>query len=260
MQGPKPGDAEPLSPHLASTAAVGARQGNDTAAPVAATEDEIENNSAATNSPINSHMYAGYSEDGVGEEASMKGSGSSSAAQVEAAVTGGGIYSASVNAGASAGGGEGGGGGGGGWSFARVTAMNGHFPSLKPTTVTASSITNATSAGDSGSGGRGVAVPAAAWGSSAAAAGGRSEGAWGTAKAEGGITNGGRRGEQQSARLGLGLGGMGSVGRGASPPAGEGEGAAGISTSSSGKKKGRKGKKGTKGTVSLFSNAGVRGK
>ena len=111
-----------------------------------------------------------------------------------------------------------------GWSFARVTAMNGHFPTLAPS-VERGSVGVSASSNSRQAGG--------AWGASAVAEGGngRETTVWG-AKAN------------EPAR-GLAADAAGDI-----RPLAERESGA----SQSGKKKGRKGK-----AVSLFSNAGVRG-
>eukprot|EP00752_Nemacystus_decipiens_P008402 g7512.t1 len=112
-----------------------------------------------------------------------------------------------------------------GWSFARVTAMNGHFPTLKP---------SAESVGGGDVGTRNNRHAGGAWGASAAADGGngRPTTVWGAKVNE-------------PVRRPM----VDAVGDGTSLA--ERESGA---PQSSGKKKGRKGK-----AVSLFSNAGVRG-
>lgn len=111
-----------------------------------------------------------------------------------------------------------------GWSFARVTAMNGHFPTLKPSAEGGSGCVSTSSSSRRAVG---------AWGASAADEGGsgREGRAWGAKDDEP------LRGETLDA-LGDGR------------PTAERESGA----TQAGKKKGRKGK-----SVSLFSNAGVRG-
>lgn len=114
----------------------------------------------------------------------------------------------------------------GGWSFARVTAMNGHFPTLEgkkgPAPTTAAAVTTSTA---TAGGAWGVANSVAASSTSGGGAGGGS--VWGTPKTEAGSGASGDNGETPGNRV----------------------------SASDGKK--RKGKK-SKG-VSLFSNAGVRG-
>ncbi|CAM9744191.1 unnamed protein product [Ectocarpus fasciculatus] len=118
--------------------------------------------------------------------------------------------------------------GGGGWSFARITAMNGHFPTLKP------------DAGSSGSGSMGNSA-AAAWGGAVSAS---STGSVPVGGSSGGGVWGGR---------GNGLS-SGTVVEPTIPARVVVEGGGAAGPSGAGKKKGRKGK-----AVSLFSNAGVRG-
>lgn len=137
----------------------------------------------------------------------------------------------------------------GGWSFARVTAMNGHFPSLKPAepSATISTSGGGPNAGDGKAAGAwglaaSSATEASEAGSAAAATPAAGVGAWGTrivASDGGGTPRIGRAAQGRAAPGGL-----------ESLALAEGEGG-GVS---SGKKKGRKGK-----AVSLFSNAGVRG-
>lgn len=130
-------------------------------------------------------------------------------------------------------------GGGAGWSFARVTAMNGHFPSLNPTGPGVACVAGGNSGRVGGGGG--------AWGGGGAVEV-RGGGAWGTPKTEG------MAGRRDMGRSTEGVDGVGRRGvAGDSAPLAEG----GMASASAGtsKKKGKKGKK----AVSLFSNAGVRG-
>ncbi|CAN0146473.1 unnamed protein product [Ectocarpus sp. 12 AP-2014] len=124
--------------------------------------------------------------------------------------------------------------GAGGWSFARVTAMNGHFPTLKPDAGSSAS----------GSGGNNAAV--GAWGGAASVT------STGSVPV-GGSSAGGVWGGRGNGLLSSGAAALPTTAvRENRVEVVEGEGAAGPG--GGGKKKGRKGK-----AVSLFSNAGVRG-
>lgn len=127
------------------------------------------------------------------------------------------------------------------WSFARITAMNGHFPSLQSAGPTAQSVTPASSRSATSGGGDRAAGGTGAWGAPAAALeSSTAGGAWGVPR-RGSHTTGSGSGMNSAmddpAREGVAVGD-----------------AVEVPSTNSGKKKGKKGK-----AVSLFSNAGVRG-
>lgn len=234
MQGPTPAGAESSqsAPPPAATATASASAHQDGAGSPDNDGYGIENGlhgaaAATATTPM-----------GVGDD-SISRAPPSGAGFAESAI-GGPANGGSRNNGSSAAGT--GGQGGTGWSFARVTAMNGHFPTLNPSGAKAGGAVNTVQNSSN-----------------------QAAGAWGTTTAEntavyGGGSGGGARGWGPTANDPSKGTAIDSVGQGRTPA----ERVGGITQASgrdssgtpnsTGKKKGRKGK-----AVSLFSNSGVRG-
>ncbi|CAM9180499.1 unnamed protein product [Scytosiphon promiscuus] len=225
LQGPTPGGAETPPPSSApplpsSTRDGSSSEGVDTAAPTPSTGTAPRTDSGESAPLRGAASGAGVVAEGNAEEAVSRSGGGSAAGSGEQSGTG--------------------------WSFARITAMNGHFPTLAPSAgkPTANTTTTTTSVGGKAPGAWGpAAAPATASARSVAADGGGSgggTGVWGARTNDLPRGTGTVEGRGISAQTAAGTGGGG----GNTVPA----------SGSVGKKKGRKGK-----AVPLFSNAGVRG-
>lgn len=218
-QGPKPGGPVEQTP----TPSANSTEPSDSGLP-RSTSPPSTGGSGGGSSSSNSYV-AGQNSAGADNAAAVGGRNSTSTAASSAS-------SAAVGSG----------GGEGGWSFARVTAMNGHFPTLSgngPVQAVGNNSAN---------------VRGGAWGITAAEAGSTSsssistigggfgKGAWGTAKMED-VTGGTGGKEPAGGRSGAVLLGQ----------SGDGDGGA-MAGGANKKKKGKKNK-----GVPLFSNAGARG-
>lgn len=238
VQGPTPGGADsPQPPPAPAPAAAAASTSQDAVSPEEY-DSGIENGLPGAAAAV-AAASTGFADD-------SSGSAPSSGAGLAEGSTGGTTNGAAQSSGNSEAGT--GGQGGTGWSFARVTAMNGHFPTLNPSPAKAGgSVSTIMSNSKQTAGAWGGSTATTATASSTAVHGGRSGG--GGAGAWGATANDPSRGTAidaagESRTL---------VGReGGATQAGVRD--TDDTPNSTGKKKGRKGK-----AVSLFSNAGVRG-